>query len=244
MNVIQLGPDETVTSLITLNDKRKEGMKYFFMGTRLGVVKKTEIEAYKNVRSSGIIAIRLRDNDELGWVRLSSGNDSIMMATKQGQAIRFREEDVRPMGRSASGVRGIKLRAGDEVMAMDVLVEQTDILIVTERGFGKRVNVTHFGEQNRGGIGLRAAKVTAKTGPVVGAVLVREDDAEVVMISERGQTIRIALSSFKRLGRDTQGVTVMRFREDGDKIASLAVLTKQEEVEDVADDKVQKSVKA
>lgn len=228
VNVIQLAPDETVTALITLNAKRRGGNKYFLMGTKKGIVKKTEIEAYKNVRKSGLIAIKLRDNDELQWVIPSTGKDQVVMVSAHGQAIRFKEQDVRPMGRSASGVIGMKLREEDQVIALDILSDQTDLLVVLSNGYGKRSKIALFGLQNRGGLGLRAAKVTKKTGEVVYARLISDQDSELVMISQKGQTIRMALKSVKRLGRDTQGVTLMRFSSKGDHVASLAVFSKDQ----------------
>ncbi|MCA9388329.1 DNA gyrase subunit A, partial [Candidatus Berkelbacteria bacterium] len=228
VNVVQLGPGEDVTAMITLNAKGRGGKKYFLMGTRKGIVKKTEIEAYKNVRKSGLIAIKLRDNDELQWVIPSTGKDQVIMVSANGQSIRFKEQDVRPMGRSASGVIGMKLREGDQVISIDILGEQTDLLVVMANGYGKRSKISLFGIQNRGGIGLRAAKVTKKTGDVVYARLISDQDSELVMISGKGQTIRMALKSVKRLGRDTQGVTLMRFSDKGDQVASLAVFSKDQ----------------
>ncbi|MGI6103151.1 MAG: DNA gyrase subunit A [Patescibacteria group bacterium] len=233
VNIVQIAPDEHVTAMITLNAKQPAGT-HFFMGTKDGVVKKTEIEKYKNVRKSGIIAIGLRDGDELLWVRVTNGNSTLMMASKHGQAIQFHERDVRPMGRSAAGVRGMKLRHGDQVMAMDVVPNQdADLLIVLENGFGKRTKVDLFGLQKRGGLGVRAAKVTDKTGIVVGAQIVEGDEADVVMISQHGQTIRLPLKSVKRLGRDTQGVTLMRFRDSDDAVASIALLKVSDEADGI-----------
>lgn len=232
VNLAQLGPDERVTAMITLSDSGKGGDKYFFMGTKLGSVKKTEIEKYKNVRLSGIIAIGLHDNDELKWVQTTNGKHNIIMVSEQGQAIHFDETDVRPMGRSAAGVRGVKLRAGDHVMAMDTVTNEDDeLLVVLANGFGKRTQAKLFGTQKRGGFGLRAAKVTPKTGKVIGAHLVRDLSNDLVMISTAGQTIRLPLKSVKRLGRDTQGVTLMRFREKGDSVASIALLKKEEDAD-------------
>lgn len=229
VNIVQLGPDETVTAMITLTSKdAKDG--YFFMGTRDGNVKKTEIEKYANVRKTGIIAMGLKDRDVLEWVRVTSGKDRIIMVSKQGQAIQFEETDVRPMGRSAAGVRGMKLRDNDQVMALDVVTDPgEELLVVLENGFGKRTQVALFGAQRRGGFGLRAAKVTPKTGVVIGAELVTGNEGEVVMISQQGQTIRLPLKSVKRLGRDTQGVTLMRFREADDKVASMTVFRERED---------------
>ncbi len=215
--------------MITLTTKGQGGLKYFFMGTHHGVVKKTEIEKYKNVRTSGIIAIGLKDDDALHWVKPTTGNDTLMMVSKNGQAIQFLETDVRPMGRSAAGVRGMRLRAGDHVMAMDIIPSpEADLLVVLGKGFGKRTKSEHFGIQKRGGIGVRTAKVTSKTGEVIAAQIVEGDEGDVVMISEQGQTIRLPLKSVKRLGRDTQGVTLMRFKDPDDRVASMTVFRKDE----------------
>lgn len=232
VNIAQLGPDELVTAMITLAETGKGDGKYFFMGTKLGNVKKTEIEKYKNVRLTGIIAIGLNADDELKWVQTTTGKNSVMMVTEQGQAIHFNETDVRPMGRSAAGVRGIRLRAGDHVMAMDsVTSEDDELLVVLANGFGKRTQAKMFGVQKRGGSGLRAAKVTPRTGNVIGAHLVRDLTNDIVMISVAGQTIRLPLKSVKRLGRDTQGVTLMRFRQPKDSVASIALLKKEEDAD-------------
>lgn len=225
VNVIQMGPDERVTTMITMDEKEQEKGKYFFMGTVRGVVKRTEAKAYANVRKSGIIAINLNAGDELKWVKPSVGSDHVLMVTKLGSAIHFTETDVRPMGRSAAGVRGVKLRSDDEVIALDVVSNpQVDLLLVLENGFGKRTKLALFGIQRRGGLGLRAAKVTPKTGPVVGAQLIDSLEGDLVMISTHGQTIRLPLKSVKSLGRDTQGVTLMRFKQRGDRVASLTVV--------------------
>lgn len=236
VNIVQLGPDETVTAMITLSGKKDENLKYFFMGTRQGVVKKTEIEKYKNTRASGIIAIGLNANDTLNWVKPTTGENVLMMVSRNGQTIQFSETDVRSMGRSAAGVRGMRLRSGDHVMAMDVIPSQdADLMVVLGKGFGKRTKVSHFGIQRRGGVGVRAAKVTSRTGEVIGAEIIEGDDGEVVMISEQGQTIRLPLKSVKRLGRDTQGVTLMRFKASNDRVASMTVFRKSaDEDEEVA----------
>lgn len=230
VNLIQLGSSEVVTAMITLNEKRSDGMKYFFMGTREGVVKKTEVSAYQNVRQTGIIAMKLRGEDQLQWVRLSSGENQILMVTKNGQGILYSEKDVRPMGRSASGVRGIKLRQGDEVIAVSMIygAGEENLLTVSENGFGKRTSVKLFKQQKRGGYGIRAAKVSSKTGSLVSAQVIEGNDGEVVMVSISGQTIRLTLKSIKKLGRDTQGVTLMRFKGKSEKVASMTYFQENE----------------
>lgn len=230
VNVIQLGPDERVSTLITTKPAELADDFYFFMGTKKGVVKKTRVDAYQNVRATGIIAMKLDDHDELKWVRITSGGDQLLIVSRLGQAVRFHETDVRPMGRSAAGVRGMKLRAADEVIALNVVRDPNNELVtVSTLGFGKRTKIGLFHIQRRGGIGLRAARVTDRTGHLVGTQLVEDETGDVVMISEQGQTIRLPLKSVKRLGRDTQGVTLMRLSSKGDKVASMTVFQHQEQ---------------
>jgi len=240
VNIIQIGPEEKVTSLLTITDQDKSA-KYFIMGTKKGVIKRTEIEKYDNIRKTGIIAIGLKDKDELKWVKTSVGEDIIVEVTEKGLAICYKESDVRPMGRSASGVTGMKMRPSDLVMSMDVIPgtlatfeENTskytgpDMLIVLENGFGKRTMVKHFHLQKRGGMGIKAANCTPKTGNVIGMHITYTDLGDVVMASKKGQFIRVALKDIKRLGRDTQGVTVMKLK-DGDKVASVALILPDEQ---------------
>lgn len=240
VNVLQLSPDEKVTAFITRDPKEKKVDKYFVMATKRGVVKKTEIEAYANVRKTGMIAIKLNDGDQLSWVKTSSGKDSVIMVSHDGQAIQFPEADIRPMGRSAAGVRGMKLRSDDSVIAMDVIghepvttgdvrkrVIEPDLLVVLENGLGKRTPISAFRDQSRGGVGIRAAKVTDKTGSLVEAVVSYGDLGDVIIVSHQGQMIRLPLKSVKRIGRDTQGVTLMRL-PDGDHVASVSLVQKDE----------------
>lgn len=241
-NVIQIAPDEKVTVIMALDSKAGSQAQYFFMGTEKGIVKKTLISAYANVRKTGIIAIKLRPNDTLRWVARTTGSDRVMMVSRNGQAILFDENHVRPMGRSASGVTGMKLRAGDHVMAMTVIGELPDepegkrgrkpdgpmLLTVLENGYGKRTSIDEFRGQRRGGIGVRASKVTSKTGKLIGALVTMTDEGDLVLISEGGVVIRIPLRSAKKLGRDTQGVTLMRMKS-GDKVSSVAVVIKSDE---------------
>ncbi len=245
-NIIQIGPEEKVTAMIALDKTTRAQAKYFFMGTEKGVVKKTAIDAYANIRKSGIIALKLRENDTLQWVALTSGNDRIMLGSSAGQAILFKETDTRPMGRSASGVMGMRLRAGDKVMAMTVIPaslfetpEETTkkrgrkpdgpmLLTVLENGFGKRTPIDEFRGQRRGGIGVRAARANAKTGKVVTALVSLGDLGDLILVSKAGVVIRIPLKSAKKLGRDAQGVTLMRFK-GRDQVSSVTVVQKSDE---------------
>lgn len=227
VNIIQIAPDEKVTAMISLDPKAKDGAKYFFMGTEKGVVKKTEIDAYRNVRKTGLIAVKLKGADKLRWVKTTAGSSKIILVTQNGQAIYFEEKDVRPMGRSAAGVRGIRLRSGDLVMDMDVVPsDEANLLTILENGFGKRTKITNFHIQKRGGVGIRASKTTVKTGKLVGAMVTMGDEGDVIMISRQGVMIRMALKAVKRLGRDTQGVILMRL-DKGDKVSSVAVVEKE-----------------
>lgn len=236
VNVLQIGPDEKVTTILAFDPKEKSQFKYLTMGTKRGVVKKTEITAYDNVRKTGMIAIKLNSDDQLKWVKRSSGKDSVILASRDGQAIQFSEADIRPMGRSAAGVRGIRLRSDDEVISMDVINPEPvmstekkkkeiepDLLVVLENGLGKKTPISSFRDQSRGGVGIKAAKVTDKTGPVVEALVSYGDIGDILIISHQGQTIRMPLKSVKRLGRDTQGVTLMRLNGK-DRVASVSLI--------------------
>ena len=226
VNFLQLAPNEKITEMIAYN--KDDNFKFFFMNTERGVVKKTKIEEFENVRRSGLIAIKLDKEDTLGWVKPTTGTDEAVITTADGQAIHFKESDARPMGRAAAGVRGIKLRKGDIVVGMDVVTKGqkgNQLMIITENGFGKRTDLKQYKIQRRGGTGIKTAKVTAKTGRVVGANVVNVDSLETDMIitSAKGQIIRIPLKSISVLGRATQGVRIMR-PAAGDKVSASAVL--------------------
>ncbi len=230
VNVLQITPEEKVTAMIAISKQRSSSEKFFFMATENGAVKKTEIEKYRNIRKTGIKAIGLKDKDTLRFVDTSTGKDHIMLVSQKGQGILFDEKQVRPMGRSASGVRGIKLRPGDKVMSMSVIrTEQADLLTVLENGFGKRTQVfKHFKAQNRGGMGVRASRTSTKTGLVIHALVLEGSEKDLVLVSREGQVIRIKVKAVKRLGRDTQGVTLMRLKS-GDKVASVTMVDQSEE---------------
>jgi DNA gyrase subunit A len=228
-NLLQLHPDEEITSIITHPSDAKDG--FMFMSTLRGVVKKTSVEAYKNVRSSGLIAINLDEGDQLRWVKHTTGDNEIIISTQQGQAIRFHESGVRPMGRVSRGVRGIRLRAGDEAIGMVVVEEDVNIFVISEKGYGKRTKVSQFTAHARGGVGIRSAIVNSKTGKLMGvASLKQDDDQEVIIISKGGQTIRLGMGNIPEISRATQGVRVMRLKDD-DSVASMG-LVKAEPPED------------
>lgn len=221
VNLLQLQPEESVTSIITMSAKDKEG--FLFMCTTRGVVKKTAYEAYQNVRQSGLIAINLDDGDTLKWVKQTDGKKEIVISTSQGQAIRFSENDVRAMGRVSRGVRGIRLRTGDEVIGMDVVQEDSSIFVISEQGYGKRTKISQFTPHARGGVGIRSAVVNSKTGKLMGVATLTAELSEVIIISVNGQTIRLGLKDIPELGRATQGVRIMRLN-DGDAVVSMALV--------------------
>ena len=228
VNFLQLSPEEKVSAVLSNEDMST--FKYLVMVTKEGVIKKVGIEKFQNVRRSGLIAIGLKDKDQLKWVKPSTGKDNIILVTAQGQAIRFKEENIREMGRGAAGVRGIKIKkSGDEVIGMDILDQgraSTDeqLLVVLSNGFGKRTSLKEYKIQGRGGSGIKTASVTAKTGPVVASFIVNAKRAEddLIIMSEQGQVIRMPLKSVNVIGRATQGVRLMRFKAEADQVASVA----------------------
>jgi DNA gyrase subunit A len=230
VNLLQLQPEEYVTSVINVS-KQSQNASHLLMCTVKGVVKKTPFEQYQNVRSSGLIAIKLDEADELKWIRMTSGKDEVIISTSQGQAIRFNEQDARPMGRASRGVRGIRLRAGDNVIGMDVVQDDSYIFVISEFGYGKRTKVSQFTAHKRGGVGIRSAVVNKKTGPLIGVKTLKGADQEVIIISTSGQTIRLGLANIPGLGRATQGVRIMRLN-DNDSVVSLALVDKQLELEE------------
>jgi DNA gyrase subunit A len=230
VNLLQLQPEEYVSSVVNISKGTSGNL---LMCTVKGVVKKTPLEQYQNVRTSGLNAIKLDEGDELKWIRITSGENEVIISTAQGQAIRFHEKDARPMGRVSRGVRGIRLRAGDQVIGMDIVEDESFIFVISEFGYGKRTKVNQFTAHKRGGVGIRSAVVNKKTGPLVGVNRLTGTDQEVIIISANGQTIRLGLKNIPKLGRATQGVRIMRLN-DGDKVVSLALVEKLEEPEEDA----------
>lgn len=228
VNLLQLQPEETVSAVINVSKSEKDAAANLLMCTVRGVVKKTPFEQYKNVRTTGLIAINLDDGDELKWIRMTTGDNEVVITTSQGQAIRFHERDARPMGRVSRGVRGIRLRADDHVIGMDVVDEHSSIFVISRYGYGKRTKVAQFTPHARGGVGIRSAVVNTKTGELIGVnTLSDNDDQEVIIISQNGQTIRLGLKDIPALGRATQGVRIMRLNE-GDQVVSLALVDKSD----------------
>ncbi len=244
VNLLQLQPEETVSSIVKLDDKIADSKGYLFMCTRKGIVKKTAFDKYQNIRASGIIAINLDDDDELKWIRTTEGEDEIIISTMLGQSIRFNEADVRAMGRSARGVRGIRLREGDEVIGMNVAEADSFIFVISENGYGKRTKVKQFTAHRRGGVGIKAAIVNKKTGSLVGVRSLKEGSGEVIVISKQGQVIRLSLKDISTMGRTTQGVRIMRLNGD-DCVASVGLVQDApEENEDLSKLKEPKPKKA
>ena len=225
VNLLQMQPEEKITTIIRYEkDARDDG--YLFMTTVKGTIKKTPIKDYGNIRSSGLIAIRLDDGDELRWVRRSSGDDDIIISTSAGQAIRFNEIDARSMGRAARGVRGVRLRPNDWVVGMDIADDGRTLLVVSENGYGKATKISNFPTHKRGGVGIKAAVVTAKTGPIVAVKTIQDSHVEALLISSLGQAIRVGLKDIPTLGRTTQGVRIMKLSE-GDTLASVSLMAEQ-----------------
>ena len=223
VNLLNLSPEERVTSLLTL--EKDNSAKFLFMTTKCGVIKKTAIAEYQNVRSSGLIAIKLDKGDELKWVKKTHGSDDIIISTAMAQAIRFKEADARPMGRATRGVRGIRLRSGDTVVGMDVLGVGDDgmMLVVMENGYGKITKTAQFSPHNRGGVGIKAGVVSTKTGKVVDVRVLEDIGQDVLIISKQGQVIRLHANKIPVISRATQGVRIMRMAE-ADSVASVTLL--------------------
>ena len=229
VNLLQLHPEEVVTAIIKHDVKEKKG--FFFMTTQKGTVKKTKLEDYNNIRTSGLIAIKIDDGDELKWIRPTTGDNEVVISTSLGQAIRFHENDVRPMGRTARGVRGMRLRPNDVVVGMDIVQEDSNIFVISEKGYGKRTKISQFSPHKRGGVGIRSAVVNTKTGNLVSVKSLTDETPEVIIISNNGQTIRLGLKDIPALGRTTQGVRIMRLGDE-DSVASVALVSKEQVVEE------------
>ncbi len=226
VNLLQLQPEEKITSIIR-HEKDASDEGYLFMATCKGTVKKTPLKDYANIRTNGLIALKLDDGDELRWIKKTDGKSDVIISTSAGQAVRFNESDARPMGRAARGVRGARLRPNDIVVGMDVVAsEDQTLLVISEKGFGKRTTVANFPSHKRGGVGIKAAVVTAKTGPIISVQTIDPEMTDAILISKNGQTIRLRLADIKLLGRTTQGVTIMRL-SDSDSVSSIGLMPEQ-----------------
>lgn len=228
VNFLQLAPNEKITALLPMSDM--ERYKFMVMATTKGNIKKTPLEDFANVRRSGLIAIKLKTDDSLEWVKPSTGNDEVMVATKAGQAIHFKEKDVRAMGRTASGVRGMRLKSDDAVIGMDVVDSKNknlEFLTIGENGVGKRTDLEEYKVQGRGGSGIKTADITKKTGSLIYAKVIDktvDNSKDLMMMSAKGQVIRLPIKAINSSGRNTQGVRLMRFKEEGDIVAGVTIL--------------------
>lgn len=225
VNFLQIAPDEKITSILVVPKESKE--KYMVMQTVNGTIKKTPLEDFENVRRSGLIAIKLQKDDSLGWVETTSAKDDLIIATTMGQSIRFKESQVRAMGRAAAGVRAIRIKKDDFVISMNVIrktYKNPELLVVSEKGYGKRTSLKKYKTQSRGGSGIKTANITAKTGSLVSAhVIHNTTEVDLIASSDRGQIIRTTVKNISILGRATQGVRVMRLKS-GEKVAATTVL--------------------
>ncbi len=226
VNFLQVSPTDVITAVIPISKEEKERKGYLFMATAKGVIKKVDMDAFSQVRKNGLAAIKLKGDDQLGWVIVTSGNDQITMVTSGGNSIRFKEKDVRPMGRGAGGVIGIRLEEGQKVVGADAIPSGVEkglkILVVMANGYGKRTDLKFYKVQNRGGHGIKTAKITPKTGNLVSAHITSEENKDLIALSRKGQVIRTTVDSISVLGRATQGVRVMKL-DSGDGLASVVI---------------------
>ena len=231
LNFLELSNGEKILSILALSkEDTEQGIKDLIMVTHDGLIKRTSLEEFKNVRKSGLIAIGLKKEDYLKKVVKSAGDSDVVIKTKKGQSIRFKEKEIREMGRPASGVRGINLKKSDKVVGMDIVKFQKDgekieqfLLVVTENGYGKRTGIKEYKIQGRGGSGIKTVNVTAKTGDLIGAWVLGGEQEDLIVISQGGHVIRTEINSVAKLSRVTQGVRVMRL-EEGDKVASATCI--------------------
>jgi DNA gyrase subunit A len=226
VNFLQISPEERITSVMAINKNTQA--KNLVMQTTQGKIKKTPLKDFDNVRRTGLIAINLNENDSLGWVDTSQGEDEVVIVTRGGQSIRFSEKNVRPMGRSAAGVKAIKMKKDDEVVGMDILrktAEDPQLLVITEKGYGKKTPLKKYKAQSRGGSGIKTASLTQKTGKLISGHIIESADEkrDLIVSSDKGQIIRTSLENISLLGRSTQGVRIMRLKE-GEKLAATTVV--------------------
>ena len=237
VNLIQLDPEERIETVLTLKDDDIKEDAYLFMGTKNGIVKKTPLTDFRNIRKSGLIAISLREGDELLRVKLTHGDADIIVVTRNGYSIRFNEQDVRPMGRTASGVKAITLREGDIAVCMDIAVSDEKLLVISEFGYGKRTSLTEYKVQGRGGMGLITYKLSDKTGVVVGATVCKDDD-EIMLINNSGVAIRVNVADISTTSRSTMGVKVMRTLDE-EEVVAIAKIPASEKLEDDNDENIE-----
>ena len=243
VNLLSMHPDEKITAVIKQGSEAGEN-GFLFMATTKGTIKKTALKDYENIRTNGLITIKLDDGDELRWVRGTTGENDIIISTSAGQAVRFNEKEVRPMGRAARGVRGVRLRPNDTVVGMDVVSDPDNqkLIVMATKGYGKMTAATNFPPHKRGGVGVKVAAVTAKTGPIAAVHTLDPAAKEIIMMSTSGQAIRVAVKDIPTLGRATQGVRVMKLN-DGDYVASIGIIPEEEEETEEAAEKPAKATK-
>lgn len=244
VNLLSMHPDEKITAVIKQGSEAGEN-GFLFMATTKGTIKKTALKDYENIRTNGLITIKLDDGDELRWVRGTTGENDIIISTSAGQAVRFNEKEVRPMGRAARGVRGVRLRPNDTVVGMDVVSDPDNqkLIVMATKGYGKMTAATNFPPHKRGGVGVKVAAVTAKTGPIAAVHTLDPAAKEIIMMSTSGQAIRVAVKDIPTLGRATQGVRVMKLN-DGDYVASIGIIPEEEEETEEATEKPAKATKS
>lgn len=231
VNLIDISSGEKIESVMPYNPKQKLEAKYVFLATKNGTVKKTLLENFMNIRKTGIIAIKLETKDELTWVRLSGGNDDVVLVTKKGKIISFKEEQVRETGRSSQGVRGIKILSDDEVVSMDLVSggdRDAELIVIAENGLGKRTMVSAVRNQNRGGQGVKIANLSAKTGDLIFSSVIQPEVKEAIMTSMKGQVVKIPIKSIPTQSRNAQGVILMRFSDKSDKVVSATLITEED----------------
>lgn len=240
INLINISQEEKIQSIFTLNPKANKNKKEFLlMVTKKGVVKKTNLQAFAKIRTSGLIAIKLNKDDELCWVKNAQENDQVLLVSHEGKSIRFKASDIRPTSRNTVGVRGIRLKNGDFVVGMEVFPAQPekikdrrrrvfrDVLIVMEKGLGKRTALKEYRLQKRGGVGIKAAHLSPRTGKIIACRLIDQNTKQIIITSKKAQVIKLPVKNVPRLGRDTQGVIFMRFNKPGDTVAAVTCLEKE-----------------
>jgi DNA gyrase subunit A len=231
VNLIDVTQGEKIQSMLTFNPKSKTDAKFIFLATQKGTVKKSSVEDFNNIRKNGIISIKLEKGDQLTWVRLTSGEDDIVLVTRKGKIISFKEDQVRPTGRASQGVRGIKMSEDDQVVSMDIVNggdRDAELLVVAENGLGKRTKVSAVRNQNRGGQGVKIANLSSKTGDLIFSSVIPDKSTEVIITSKKGQVVRIPLKSVPVLSRNAQGVILMRFTDKSETVGSAALVTEEE----------------
>ncbi|WP_026887749.1 DNA gyrase subunit A [Clostridium beijerinckii] len=238
INLIAIEPDEKIQTVLTVTDEKREG--FLFMGTKQGIVKKTPLSEFKNLRKNGLIAISLKDGDELLKVKNTYGDANIMVVTQNGYAVKFNERDVRSMGRTASGVKAINLKEDDVAVCMDIAVDGEELLVISENGYGKRTPITEYKLQNRGGVGLITYKISEKTGKLAGATICKVDD-ELMLINSSGVAIRINVADISVTSRSAMGVTLMRTNED-EKVVAIAKILSNDDQENESSDEIDSEV--